>query len=282
MLRAIFWIMGTNLCFTTTLAISKTLSPDVSNFVLLSARYFFGSLLLVSIISAQKELPFAKLFKTKRLMWQMIRVMFVLIATGLTYFAYRNLPLPVATSIGFSGPLFTAIFAILFLGEKMTKPKAISLILGYTGVLIIVRPDASSGLVLMAFFAALGANAFAALGIVTAKYLTKSDHTLTIQSFSTFLTFVIASLIAVVVWKTPSIPDLAILACMGCFGTFGQLCYIRAIKLADASFVSPFEYSRLLLAIPIGYFFFDEHVDSIVMIGVCFIILGTYRLIRGK
>ncbi len=279
--RAIFWIMGTNICFTSAMALSKTLSAEVSNLVLLAVRYFFGSLLLASIVTVQKQQKVSEIFNTQKPLWQMLRVGLVLLATGLTYFAYRNLSLPIATSVGFSGPLFTSIFAVIFLSEKLNREKIISLILGYIGVIIIVRPDASSGIVLLAFLAALGANASAALAIVSAKFLTRSDSPFTIQSYSTFATFFVALILSLFVWKTPGVADILCLAGMGVLGTLGQLFYLRAIKLVDASFVSPFEYVRLLLALPIGYFFFNETIDFVACFGVLFIIIGTYRLIKN-
>src|SRR5690349_13039726 len=104
------------LSFSTAMAFAKTLSSEVDSVVVLFMRYFFG-LIFFSPFLIKAGI---KGFVTSRPLLHLIRVLTLGITVGCTYFAYRNLPLALATSIGMTGPLFTTVLAMLLLKDHVS------------------------------------------------------------------------------------------------------------------------------------------------------------------
>lgn len=192
-----------------------------------------------------------------------------------------------AAAIGFAGPLITTLFAVGFLNEHMTFHRWSALLTGYLGVLIVVDP---TGVVHHAVWIDLIGNCFLAGHILIARHLSDTESRSTMLAYTNVGLFVIGSIsitlylyifqnITVVAssgipWS-PEWKDIILMSIMGGFGTFTQFCYISALKNAEASFLAPFEYSRLVFAIPIGILFFGEKWPSIVELVGTFVIIAS-------
>lgn len=262
------------LSFSTAMAFAKTLSPEVDSVMVLFMRYFFGLVFFSPFIIKAGT----KGFVTSRPLLHLIRVLTLGITVGCTYFAYRNLPLALATSIGMTGPLFTTVLAMLLLKDHVSLSKWVLILLGYVGVIVTVRPhemDISIGV-----WAALMANLFAAISIICVKLLTRTERTFTLMLYANTATTFIAGLVALILWKTPGLSDLKALVAVGGFGVLSQFCNITALRFANPSFLAPFEYTRICFAIPVGFIFFDEIPNLWVILGSIIIIGATYGLTR--
>ena len=112
--------------------------------------------------------------------------------------------------------------------------------------------------------------------------MSQKEHVLKLQFFVAVIPFLIASLLALFTWRTPSIIEFIIIAAAGFIGTLGQLGYVNAVKLAEASYVAPFGYIRILIAFPIGYFCFGESVGFTDLFGATLIIITTYYFIKSE
>ncbi len=262
------------ICFSSAMAFAKALSPEVDSLIILFMRYFFGLIFFAPFLARTG----VKGFETKRPLLQFLRAIFVCIAMGCTYYAYRHLPLALATSIGMTGPLFTTILAMLILKDTVSLPKWVLIMFGYVGVIVMVRPHEAP--ISLGVWVELLANLFAALAIICTKVLTRTDNTVTIMFYTTLGTTLLAILLAGTVWKTPSYDDLLILAVIGAFGVLSQYCYITALKYGDPSFLAPFEYTRLCFAVPVGFLFFQEIPTLWTLLGTAMIIGATYGLTR--
>lgn len=262
------------LSFSTAMAFAKTLSQEVDSFIVLFMRYFIGLVFFTPFII---NVGF-KGFMTKRPFLHCVRVLALGSAVACTYFAYRNLPLALATSIGMTGPLFTTLLAILILKERVSLKKWAFILLGYSGVLIAVRPHEMA--ISIGVWASLMANILAALSNICIKVLTRTERTFTLMLYANTATTFIAGLVAIMVWKTPELPDLLSLIAVGGFGVFSQYCNISALRYANPSFLAPFEYTRICFAIPVGYIFFNEIPHLHVILGSLIIITATYGLVR--
>jgi drug/metabolite transporter (DMT)-like permease len=262
------------LSFSTAMSFAKALSPDVDSVIVLFMRYFFGLLFFSPFIMRVG----IKGFSTKRLPLHLLRVIFVGVAMGCTYYAYRNLPLALATSIGMTGPLFTTLLSLLILKDSVSFSKWLLIIFGYLGVVVMVRPHEMP--VSLGVWVELFANLFAALAIVCTKLLSRTESTVTIMLYTTTATTFFGGLVAISVWKTPALHDLIILMAVGAFGVFSQYAYVSALKYANPSYLSPFEYTRLCFAVPVGYFFFQELPTVWTFVGSFMIIAATYGLTR--
>jgi len=262
------------LSFSTALAVAKSLSPEIDNVIILFMRYFFG-LVFFSPFIYQSGL---KSFTTSRPLLHITRVICVGLAMVCTYYAYRNLPLALATSIGMTGPLFTAVLAMLLLKDRISLSKWGLIILGYFGVIVMVRPHELQ--ISVAVWVELLANLFAALSIICVKLLSRTESTFTIMLYANTVTTAIAGLIALYYWKTPETHDLIALMGIGALGVFSQYCSVSSLRYADPSFLAPFEYTRMCFAIPVGFLFFEEVPTLWVILGSLIIIGATYGLTR--
>lgn len=262
------------LSFSSAMTFAKALSPEVDSIIVLFMRYFFGLLFFSPFVVRAGINGFV----TKRPLLQLLRVLFVGAAMGCTYYAYRNLPLALATSIGMTGPLFTTILAMLILRDSVSPSKWIMIIFGYLGVIVMIRPHEMP--ISLGVWVELFANLFAALAIICTKILTRTDSTVTIMLYTTTATTFIATLLALSVWKTPEPHDLILLMIIGACGVFSQYCYVTALKYANPSYLAPFEYTRLCFAVPVGFFFFQEMPTLWTYLGSFMIIGATYGLTR--
>ncbi len=271
--RAVFWIVMWSALFSLAMAIAKTLDDSVNQVSLIFTRS------LVAVVAAMPlfwQAGFKIHFATTRLKLHLLRIVLVSCSMGCTYYAYRHLPIAYAASIGQTGPLFTTLLAILLLRERVSWVKWIALALGYGGVIIMVRP--TGGMIDMGTGVALAANLLAGLAIISAKSLTRTDSSETVLFYATFGVLIVSGMLALWFWETPSSSDLWRLAVIGIAGVSSQYCYLNALKCAPASFITPFEYTRLCMSIPIGYFMFAEIPDRWMIMGSLVIIVAIVLL----
>lgn len=260
--------------FSTAMAFAKTLSPEVNSLVILFMRYFFGLVFFSPFVVSAG----IKGFVTSRPVLHITRVVCVGIAMACTYYAYRNLPLALATSIGMTGPLFTTVLSMLLLKDSISLSKWGLILLGYFGVIVMVRPDTVP--VGIGVWVELLANLFAAFSIICVKLLSRTESTLTIMLYANTVTTFIAGILAFSVWQTPSTDDLIALVGIGAMGVFSQFCSVTALRYANPSYLAPFEYTRMCFAIPVGYLIFGETPTVWVILGSFMIIGATYGLTR--
>lgn len=266
-----------SLCFSVVMTLAKKVSPEISGATLIFCRLLIGLTFAMPLFASQ---GMRTVLKTHNIGIHIIRAIIVTCAMGFTYYAYRNLPLAEAASIGQTGPLFTSLLAVLILGEKMTLPKWLAMAVGYAGVLFIVKPgQADFNIALMA---ALAANLLAGIAIIMAKKLSNTDSSQTILFYGTVGTLILTSVQVLFSWQTPSFVDFIYLIFIGAAGMLSQYCYLQALKYAPASFVTPFEYSRLCVTIPIGIVVFGEMPDLYSLLGSLIIVGSIVFLVRDQ
>ncbi len=274
-LKSIFWILLWASSYTLLMTVAKLLSTDISTVVLVFIRLFFGLSILSPFIF--KKSGIANL-KTTKFTLHGLRAILVSATMLCTYYSCCRLPLAIATSIGFTGPLITVAFSILLLKEQFSLKRWGLVIIGYIGVIIIVNPNFSH--LQPAMLVALLGNLLATLAIIIAKKLSNTESPTTILLYSTFLSFIMMGLFAYFEWRMPVKQDLILLFFLGILGIFSQFCYLSALKIGKPSFLAPFEYTRLIFAIPLGFFLFDEVLLPSTMIGILIIIVTTYYLVQ--
>lgn len=271
--RAVAWIILWSSMFSLAMAMAKTLNGSVNQVSLIFSRSLVGALVAMPLFM---RVGFKVHLATTRLGLHMLRILFVALAMGCTYYAYRHLPIAYAAAIGQTGPLFTTVLAIFLLRERVNISKWMALSLGYGGVMIMVRP--TGGDLDPAVLVALMANLSAGLAIICAKSLTRTDSSETVLFYATFGVLAVSGVSAIWFWESPQPDDLWRLAVIGVAGVLSQYCYINALKRAPASFVTPFEYTRLCMSIPIGYFMFSEVPDIWTVLGSLVIIVAVVWL----
>ena len=185
------------------------------------------------------------------------------------FWAIGHLPLSQAISLSYSTPLFVTIAAVIWLGEHVRGRRWAAVIVGFIGVLVIVRPgsDAFTAGSLIAVLAALLSSVVA----IQIKQLSQIDSADTIV-FYTYVFWVPLSLLpALFVWQWPQGIIWLWLVCIGIFGTGGQLLWTRALRLGDVSALTPISFMQLPVVAVAGYFLFDEKISRWTVLGAAII-----------
>lgn len=271
-LLGIFWIILSMLAFSSTVSIAKFLDTQMPTVVKVFMRLFFGLMLL---------LPFMynniKTFKTKQGPLYLLRAILVCLSMLCTYYTYAHLPLTIATSIGFTTPIITTTLSILFLKEKVNAIRWLIVIVGYIGVLIILRASPIT-FNLAALVGFLG-NFLASCAIIVANKISRTDTSKQILFITNILSFMLLIGPAFYFWQTPSQSEIVFLCLLGGTGVLSQYCYLQAISYEKVSFLAPFEYMRLIFSVPIGFLIFNEIPHSYAILGSVIIIFSNLMLV---
>lgn len=202
---------------------------------------------------------------------QIMRTLFLVATVTLYHLAISKVPLTLALSAYFVGPLITVMLSIMFLGERLTSIKLLALGLGFVGSLVILKPDgALNAGVLHAF----GAGFFFAL-YLTMTRLTAANNdpfkTLVFQfTFGTIVLFPQATL----AWSTPGLEDLIFFLCLGLFAAAAYMLSIIAFRHAEASVLAPLIYVELIGSCIVGFLVFNEIPDMKTILGAGFIVVS--------
>lgn len=182
------------------------------------------------------------------------------------------IPLAEAIAIEFTMPLWIAILAAFFLAERIYGAKVAALVIGFGGVLMIVKP----GLSLQAgHLVSLAAALLFACSVTLTKFITRRDTALTVI----FLMFAIQSVIGAVpawlTWVTPPAESYVWIAVVGLAGTGSHYCLSKAIALADATIVMPMDFLRLPLTALMGFVLYREGIDAWSIAGAALILVAN-------
>ena len=125
-----------------------------------------------------------------------------------------------------------------------------------------------------AILSSVFANIFAAIGINLTKILTKNNKTSTIVLYTNLFNVLVSlSCLPFFSWSFPAFEQLSIIFLIGFLGAISSICYTQALRFSSPAFVAPYEYTRLLYAIPVGILFFSEYPSYNTILGALLIIL---------
>jgi drug/metabolite transporter (DMT)-like permease len=189
------------------------------------------------------------------------------------FYAVTHLPLATATAISFTKPLFLIVLAVLFLGETVRWRRWTATAIGFLGVLIVVRPG--SEVFSFAMVVALAGSFFIADVAVLVKKLSETDRNVTILFYFGVITTVVSAVPALFVWQNPTLLEWPLLLLVGVGAALGQYFSLRSLRIAEATAVMPYDYTRLLFAGFFGYTFFAEIPDFWTLAGIAVLIAST-------
>jgi drug/metabolite transporter (DMT)-like permease len=189
------------------------------------------------------------------------------------FFALTLIPLGQVVSIEFTMPIWTAILAASFLGERMTVWKIAAIVLGVLGVLVIVRP--SAGEINPGQLIALGAAVGFGIAIAMMKSLTRTESTLAIIFWMLVIQAAAGFLPSLYVWRWPSAYAFGWIVVIAFCGTFSHYCMARAMLHADATVVLPMDFLRVPLTATAGWLIYSERLDMFTLLGAALILTGN-------
>lgn len=203
-----------------------------------------------------------------------------LTAMYLYFYALNHLPLASAMLLNYTSPLFISIAAVLWLKERWTRPRALALLLGFAGVLILFHPDSS--VASLAGLLGLASGAFAGLALATVKKLSASEPSIRIVTWFALLSSLISAVPMLFEFRWPESHMWAWLIAIGLFANLGQLGMTTAYSKAAATQVSPFSYSSLVFAGIVGFLAWREIPDLFGLMGTILVALAGIMVARER
>jgi len=240
-------------------------------------RGFFGIVFYFFVIPPERRKNF---YYTKRAGLHFLRCIFGLIALVAIFTALRNLPLATVVSISFAAPIFTTIFSIFLLNEKVGFYRWLAVIVGFIGIIVIAEPGFSSLNIyyLYPIIFCLGLS-YVAIAI---RQLSTSEPVWLISLYFSVAITLLSFLTIPYGWVMPNLNDLAILSLVGIFGGVANLWLSQSYKYSEVSLVTPLKYLALVFAIIFGYFIWGEVPTIKTLLGAALVIISSIIIFRRE
>lgn len=240
------------------------------------ARYAVAGLIVLPIAFLRNG---RQIFPTERRASHLLRTFFLVLSMTLYFLALARIPLATAISAFFIGPIVAVVLSIFILKERMTWPKVASLVLGFIGALVILRPgtEINSGILL-----AFGAGLCFGLYLIATRWASQSSDPIKTLAFQCVIGTLLLTPQAIATWSTPQWSEFGFFLCLGLFSAFSHMMSIAAFRFAEASLLAPLVYLELIGAALIGYYAFGEIPDAYTIIGAGFIIAAGLMLLKRR
>jgi drug/metabolite transporter (DMT)-like permease len=275
------------LLFAVMLGLIKVVAARVPTGEIVFARNFFALIpVAIAIIVARDGMA---VFRTRHPFGHIWRASAGVIAMILSFEAIARLPIADATALSYAAPLMTTALAVVLLGEKVRAYRWVAVIVGLTGVVVVLSPHltfapAAGGMrELVGVASAVAAAFFVALAMIAVRSLTKTEATRTIVLYFTLVSSLVGLATLPFGWVVPSWPDAAMLVSIGLVGGVAQLFMTQSYGYADASVIAPFEYAMMIWTLIAGVLVFDEVPAPVVLAGMAVIIAsGVMIIVRER
>lgn len=212
---------------------------------------------------------------------QTVRALTLLGASGLFFAGLPYVPLGEAVALAYSETLIVILLAPLILSERWTGGGVAAALVGFCGVLLVVRPGGSQSSWLGPMFLLLSAF-FGALSIVQIKRIRSTDDSATTVLFFTLVGMIVTGLTLVLNWRTPTVGALLIMVLLGAFATAGQILMTVAFRRADAGKLAPYNYTSIVWAALFGYVIWGETIQPMSLVGIALIVGSAIAVAGGR
>ena len=240
-------------------------------------RGFCGIIPILFLIPRDRFLDF---YKTTRPLLHFKRCLSGLIALVAIFIALRNLPLATVVSITFAAPIFTTIFSIFLLKEKVGLYRWLAVLVGFVGIIVITEPGFSSlnFYYIYPIIFCLGLS-YVAIAI---RKLSTTEPVWLISFFFSFSIAILGLLSLFQGWVMPNFLDLFLLSMVGILGGLANLWLSQSYKYSEVSLVTPLKYLALVFAIIFGYFIWSEVPTLKTLMGALLVILSSFIIFRRE
>ena len=253
----------------------KFLSDDLHPIIICFYRSLMGLILITPFVARNNF----KALQTKNMRLQIFRASINIISMICWFSAIGMMHFEKATALGFTTPLFTTVLAVIVLGEVIRFHRTAALLLGFIGIIIIIRPGYvpfEFGTILM-----LVASFSFSFVLIFVKKLSATDSSLTIIFYHLLYMTPVFFILSLFYWENINLYQLIVFTLMGASGLLSHWCLAQAFKMSDTTFVMPLQFTKLIWASLIGLFIFAEQPDIWTWVGGIIIFISvvyiTYR-----
>lgn len=273
---AAVWMIVGSVAFAGMNVVIRYASTDMHTYQLVFFRNLFGLLWMAPWLM---NYGMAAL-RTGRIMFYVFRSSLGLVGMYGSFYAVTHMSMADATALSFTAPLFATVGAVMFLGEKIRLRRTVATLVGFIGVLIILRPGPET-LNPVAIIALIGSAAGAA-SIIVVRSLSKTEPPNAIVVYMVLFLAPISLPAAIWVWVWPSWFDVGLMVILGGLGTLGHLAVTRAYAMAEATAVLPYDYLRLPVVAAAGVVAFSELPDQWTFLGAGVIAISSIYIARRE
>lgn len=247
----------------------RQLSTDYDTFQILFFRQLIFMLLLLPAI--RKNI--GVLLKPNKISLHLLRILGAFTALYFGFISVSNIPFSDATALGFLQVLFVALIAHFVLVEQITSSRIFTIVVGFIGVMTVVRPTfASHNLyVLSGVIAALGAS----VAVVCVRKVAQSEPKITLMAYQALAIGLMTLIPTLYLWRTPTVEDFMLLLLVSIISSFAQYVGISAYKWVQANIIANVEYVKIIYSLIIGLVVFSEIPDLWSMIGALIILISA-------
>ena len=276
-LRAAFWMACSLVCLLLMTLSGREATARLDTFQVMEMRSILGLVLLYPLV---RHAGGFRAMRTQRIGMQATRNFAHYLGQFAWLAALTLIPLAQLVAIEFTAPIWTAIMAGAFLGERMTVWKALAIALGLVGVVVIVRPGLESVSVgqLLVLFAAVSF----AISFVATKSLTRTDSVVAIIFWMLVIQSIFGLVPAIMVWQTPTASVLPWILLISFGGSYAHFCIAKALANADATVVVPMDFLRVPATALLGWLVYSEAIDWMTVAGTVLILCGNLLNLVGR
>ncbi len=269
--RAAIWMIGTIVSFIMMAVASRQLSGSFSALQITTWRSVIGLGIVLVLLTVYGW----HYTRTAKPMLHLARNTFHFCAQWGWFYGVAYITLAEVFALEFTMPIWTLILAALILGEKITPMRLLAVALGFTGVLLVIRPGFID--LELAHLTVLGsALGFAFTTYVITKFMVTTEKPLTILFYMTVIQVPIGLVLNLGDLGTPKGIEFMWIATAGICGLTSHFCMARALALADSTVVVPVDFLRMPLIAVVGYLFYEEEIDIFVLMGAAVIFTGNF------
>jgi len=247
---------------------AKLLGETYSSLQVSWARAFGHILFMLAVFVPRFGL---RMLRTRRLGKQLLRSTSLFVSNLSFFFAIGFIPIGKAASINMIGPLFVAALVWPMLGERTNFGRVLAVLIGFLGVLIIIRPgtEVFHWAALFIIFSAL-TNGFYQ---IFTREIADTEAPETSAIYSSVVGSFGMLLVLPFIWKTPAgLVDLALFCSLGVLGAISHYFVALSLGFAPANIVTPFQYVQLIGSVLVGYVLFGDLPDALTWLGAAIVI----------
>lgn len=269
-LKAAAWMAGWLSCMLAMAIAGRETASRLNAFQVMELRSILGFLMLLPLVFIAGGFS---AMKTRIPIQHIVRNGVHYAAQWAWLVAVTLIPLAQVVSIEFTMPIWVALLAVVFLGERMNAWKVSAIVLGLIGVWIIVRPEAGqiNHGQLISLFAAFGF----AVSVIMTKTMTRSDSVTKIIFWMLIVQGLIGLVPSLFVWQSVPTNLWPWVFLVAFVGTFSHFCLAQAIRYADATVVVPMDFLRVPLTAIAAWLVYSEKMDLYTVLGAALILVGN-------
>jgi len=272
-LRAALWMTGAIASFSSMAVAGRELGASLDTFEIMMYRSLVGLIVVMAVLSLRGLWPQVT---TASIGTHLIRNAAHFTGQNLWFFAVTAIPLAQVFALEFTTPLWVIVLSPLFLGERLTRSRALAALIGFVGILIVARPSPDAlnpGIV-----SAASAAVFFSVTIMLTKRLTRTQSIANILFWLTAMQLILGMITTGLDGDIalPTLQTLPWLVLVGMAGLLAHFCITNALAIAPATVVIPFDFVRLPAIAVVGMVLYNEPLDIWVLIGALVIFGGIY------